>query len=79
MRGKKGKLQDEEIYIPTALRATLGFITAYNTPPPPLPLPHRNNLYANRVLHMVGAVCGSAGVIFYSVSEFCGSQMFFNL
>ena len=55
-----------------------GYIKLYHDIQPPW-----NNLYANKALHMVRAVvcggCSSAGKIFYVVSEFCGSQMFFNL
>lgn len=51
-----------------------GYIKLYHNIQPPW-----NNLYANKALHMVWAVCISAGKIFYVVSEFCGSQMFFNL
>lgn len=69
--GMGKKLQAVSISIPIALRGTLSFITAYSPP--------RNNLYANKAVHMVCAVCSSAGKIFNVVSEFCGSQMFFNL
>lgn len=51
-----------------------GYIKLYHNIQPPW-----NNLYANKALHMVWAVCSSAGKIFHVVSEFCGSQMFFNL
>ena len=42
-----------------------GYIKLYHIIQPPW-----NNLYANKALHMVGAVCSSAGKIFYVVSEF---------
>lgn len=42
-----------------------GYIKLYHNIQPPW-----NNLYANKVVHMVWAVCSYAGKIFYVVSEF---------
>lgn len=92
IRGRKGQIEDEkerERLSRTEKRKKKNKVTScvnfysnsfkgniklYHNIQPPW-----NNLYANKALHMVWAVCSSAGKIVYVVSEFRGSQMFFNL